>query len=84
MGMFDSVFATCPNCGSEVEFQSKAGACDLKRYHSSSVPLVIANDLNGSSEKCLDCGESVSLSSPIIVARIKLDVAICSDQKGYD
>lgn len=61
MGMFDSVIVPCPACGGEVEFQSKAGECRLRRYHVSSVPMGIAADLNNTSEKC-DCGEFVTIT----------------------
>jgi len=47
MGMFDSVFAPCPVCGKLLEFQSKAGKCDLKKYTHTSVPAEIAADLIG-------------------------------------
>ena len=29
MGMFDSLIVKCPNCNEQVEFQSKAGGCNL-------------------------------------------------------
>ena len=55
MGMFDSVFATCPTCDKEIEFQSKAGECRLKRYSINSVPPEIAVDISGHTETC-ECG----------------------------
>ena len=62
MGTFDSVLARCPECGAEVEFQSKAGECRLRRYHASSVPMEIAADIDGTSVRC-ECGEFVTLST---------------------
>ncbi len=47
MGMFDSVYANCPKCGKSLEFQSKEGPCELKKYHQNSVPPVVALDLSG-------------------------------------
>lgn len=45
MGMFDSVFVPCPICKKLIEFQSKAGECNLKKYHYTSVPANIAMDI---------------------------------------
>lgn len=33
MGMFDTIYATCPNCGAEMEEQTKHGPCLLNDYH---------------------------------------------------
>jgi len=70
MGCFDSVIAVCPECGANVEFQSKAGECDLRTYKVTSVPVVIAIDLDGTSRRCT-CGEFVTIGyhdKPIRVA----------------
>ena len=32
MGMFDSVYVTCPDCGEETEHQTKNGLCQLAKY----------------------------------------------------
>lgn len=42
MGMFDSVYVFCPNCGDEVEFQSKAGECVTEEYYLHNMPAEIA------------------------------------------
>jgi phage FluMu protein Com len=55
MGMFDSVFVSCPNCGHVVEFQSKAGACNLSAYTVDNVPLKILADIDGESKVCPKC-----------------------------
>jgi len=55
MGMYDSVIATCPKCSKNIEFQSKVGQCDLKRYHYKNVPMEIAVDLDASWESTEDC-----------------------------
>lgn len=31
MGMFDTIIIECPECGNEIECQSKSGDCTLKR-----------------------------------------------------
>ena len=75
MGMFDSVIARCPKCGSEVEFQSKAGECQLRRYSINSVPPEIAQSLVGDIETC-GCGEMLKLAvaRPIERVQMVLDV----------
>jgi hypothetical protein len=55
MGSFDSVVADCPNCGSQVEFQSKAGDCRGNIYTIDKVPTMIANFIDGDVEYC-SCG----------------------------
>lgn len=64
MGMFDSVFVTCPKCGKQVEFQSKVGDCNLNSYTSDCVPILIALDLDGDSEEC-SCGNVVRIK-PVV------------------
>lgn len=61
MGMFDSVYASCPRCDESVEFQSKAGECRLSGYSPNSVPIVIALDLHNSSKTCPKCNKEVTL-----------------------
>ena len=51
MGMFDSVMVKCPECGEEIEFQSKAGECLCEVYPEENVPVVVAADISG--EKCV-------------------------------
>jgi len=62
MGMFDSVWIRCRECGEEVEFQSKAGPCQLRDYRQETVPTEIAKDILGSVRKC-SCGN-------VIIAKI--------------
>lgn len=62
MGMYDSVWASCPKCATNVEFQSKAGACTLAYYTLDAVPVEIAHDINGDSERCTACGHVLTLS----------------------
>ena len=63
MGMFDSVIVNCPNCGNEIEFQSKAGECRLKEYKISSVPITIAESIKDTIESCRNCGTDITLKS---------------------
>lgn len=59
MGMFDSVVARCPNCGTEVEFQSKVGHCTLTRYTPATTPLQISADIDGQTQDCA-CGYTLT------------------------
>lgn len=61
MGCFDTVTTTCPLCGFVMEFQSKAGNCNLERYSTRQVPIEIAADLAGASKVCKNCGATVHL-----------------------
>lgn len=83
MGMSDSVIANCPECSAEIEFQSKAGPCNMYRYHSTSVPAEIAVDLNEEyqTERCEGCGTEVRLSAP--VPRVSMAVSgVFRDEDG--
>lgn len=74
MGTFDSVYANCPGCDAQVEFQSKVGDCRQKRYHHRSVPPVIACDLNGAKLKCPKCGHQVELTMCGCQTRARMEV----------
>lgn len=56
MGMFDSVWFTCPECKNGMEVQSKAGACSLNNYSSDQVPETIAEAISGETAYC-NCGK---------------------------
>lgn len=56
MGMFDSVYAPCPKCGTKAEFQSKSGSCTLRNYNLDDVPHNVVIDAAHSVEKCESCG----------------------------
>ena len=64
MGMFDSVYVKCPNCGEDIEFQSKAVECQCKSYNQNKVPTIIAFDLEGDVEICDHCGTEVEFYIP--------------------
>lgn len=58
MGMFDSVMFDCPNCGREIEAQSKSGECTLARYSPDDVPLDVAADIDRHAPFKCECGKS--------------------------
>ncbi len=55
MSSFDSVILHCPHCDKIITEQSKAGACELKQYHQTSVPAEIAEDLKDTKITCPRC-----------------------------
>ena len=80
--MFDSVFVNCPACGKQLEFQSKAGPCELKRYHVNSVPPIIAYDVDGDVKSC-ECGQDVTLVFPSHVDRVSMAAQV-KTLEGWD
>ncbi len=61
MGMFDSVWVKCPNCGIYNEFQSKSGECILANYNLDECPDDVLEDVNRHSPCVCDCGVSYSV-----------------------
>ena len=74
MGMFDSVNVRCPECEAVVEFQSKAGACNLSEYSTDRVPLVIALSLHNTVEVCGSCNSTVQISYDIAPRMVRMNV----------
>lgn len=72
MGMFDSVFVECTECSEPVEFQSKAGVCEMKRYHVSSVPLKVAVDLDGETARCSFCNHEMAIVPETRIDRVRM------------
>lgn len=64
MGMFDSVYADCPECGSAVEFQSKEGECYLNNYTIETAPTEVLRDVINYPRYCRDCGNWMALVDP--------------------
>lgn len=56
MGMFDSIWITCSDCGEKVEAQSKSGDCLLNSYTPDSVPADVAIDANRHAPYTCKCG----------------------------
>lgn len=67
MGMFDSVWLRCPQCGAEVEFQSKAGHCALSDYTIANAPPGVAADIIGDSAACTSCGRVVTVAGSVAI-----------------
>jgi endogenous inhibitor of DNA gyrase (YacG/DUF329 family) len=61
MGCFDAVLVSCPNCSTELEFQSKAGECSQYTYDIDAVPVTIALDLHNEVRHCPKCNKAFAL-----------------------
>lgn len=64
MGMFDSVYAPCAHCGSEIEYQSKAGECCMDRYTVETAPVEVLIDILNEPHYCAGCGRWTALFDP--------------------
>jgi hypothetical protein len=60
MGMFDSVMVRCPECSEPMEFQSKAGPCQLANYTLHTAPPAVIADVAEQPQRCV-CGHNVTL-----------------------
>lgn len=87
MGCFDSVFIKCPKCGYNIEFQSKAGRCDMYRFNESKVPIVLADDIDGEVMECPTCHTRVMAKQIVPVKTVAMHGVVYSDHgdsDGYD
>jgi DNA-directed RNA polymerase subunit RPC12/RpoP len=56
MGMYDTIMAACPRCGTKNGFQSKGGDCDLSTYELDEAPADVLSDANRHPMLCSECG----------------------------
>ena len=61
MGMFDSLYVKCPECGAKLEFQTKSGPCALLEYKKNNLHPCIATGMNGDIVRCDYCKKRVKL-----------------------
>jgi len=64
MGLFDSVYAACPSCGTPIEFQSKEGDCSLTNYSVATAPKFVLLDVLNEPHYCRKCGNWSVLYDP--------------------
>lgn len=55
MGMFDTLYVECPECGREQGIQTKAGMCTLADYTVENAPNTVIADMDGEWFSC-SCG----------------------------
>ena len=64
MGMFDSIYVPCPHCGKRMEFQTKAGDCQLKVLTLEQATPAMLLDIRDQPEWHRACGNWVVLHDP--------------------
>jgi len=62
MGMYDTIMAACPRCGTKNEFQSKGGDCSLTTYELHEAPADVLSDANRHPMRCRDCGTGYKIN----------------------
>lgn len=78
MGLYDSVWIPCPRCGHEVEFQSKAGRCEMAEYTLATVPPSIAGDVSDDVSQC-ECGASVKILAQVVLTPVVVQPEYSAD-----
>lgn len=58
MGCFDWITFRCPDCGSELDAQSKSGDCLLNSYDHKEVPVSVSLDANRHAPYRCECGSA--------------------------
>ena len=61
MGMFNTIIVECPNCGKEIEFQTKSGTKMLERYYIDKVPEEEIQGILGQTERCYECNQIIEI-----------------------
>ena len=75
MSCFDTVRVRCI-CGTDVDFQSKGGACDLRVYPAHKVPVGVAAGCDADSVTCPTCGGIVSIN--VAQSTVAMEVTVDS------
>lgn len=74
MGCYETITFNCPNCGEELNAQSKSGPCQLDVYKHDSVPMSVAVDANRHAPFECVCGKKWAFVVPSFDDRIALKV----------
>lgn len=70
MGMFDTIIIECPECGADIEYQTKVGKCELEKYEigldyiSYQFPPEVAVSLNLKEFTC-NCGTIIKFYAEV-------------------
>lgn len=73
MGLYDTIYFHCPNCGFRVEAQSKSGPCNLGVYKHLRVPSDVAVDANRHApHQCSKCGMKWEFLNTIELVRLEV------------
>jgi hypothetical protein len=80
MGCFDTVTAKC-KCGGRVEWQSKAGECNLDVFSVHQVPLAIAADLIEDTAQCDLCEREYRLNLLFDIQNVPMNMTEVGDSR---
>ncbi len=65
MGLFNSLYIKCPDCGNELEFQSKSGECAMSVYNDSNLSPTVAVGMDDDIVRCDFCNNNFELNCDI-------------------
>lgn len=83
MGMFDSLYVNCPECGNELEFQSKSGECFCSSYKKGSLTPQVAIGMDGDVVRCQFCNYRIKLICNIPI-KVKIKLESLGKRKGFN
>lgn len=78
MGMFDTVYITCPKCEERIEEQSKSGSCFLDTYTLENAPMEVLSGVVGH-VFCYHCKTNLTVE---LVTKPEVRVIIADEDKG--
>jgi len=84
MGMFDSLYVNCPECGKELEFQSKSGECALSAYTEKDLEAFVAIGMDGDIVRCKYCKSRIQLECDISITKVKIKLINKGKRIKYD
>ena len=61
MGVYNTILVPCPECGNEVEFQTKSGDCSLTTYSILCAPYEEVKGIMGRNNYCRECNTEVTI-----------------------
>lgn len=79
MGCFNTIKLKCKECKSSIEYQSKAGSCNLETYHINSSPLWELAELQQYGFTCDKCNTKHKVNVQTLVDYEIDEVEICDD-----
>ena len=82
MGMYDSLYVNCPECGKELEFQSKSGMCCIFSFKKNNLPPEVAIGMNENIVRCQFCNHRIKLICDV-PRRVKVKLKSLGKRKGF-
>lgn len=68
MGMYDIIVFSCPFCGAQIEEQTKADLCELRRYYLGNIPPAAAGSLHNQTGWCSVCERKYKIIVQCVVS----------------